>query len=219
MALRILPGTRKIPKSKSNVTGDIMRLGYESPLERDFVTVLLFDEDVEELQTQPPKIEYLDDKGKKHTYTADLFARFRNRIPLLAEVKPEKELVRKRAEYQPKFDAAQAYCETMGWQFEVYSEDRIRKERLKNVRFLWQHHMARDKPLPPLATPILEAFAKRGGEPATMAQVLEPLYPDPTTRGGAIWAWWSLVARKMLLCDLDVLLTPETLYVPAKPPP
>lgn len=213
--MKTKPGVRKIPVSAVSVTGVAIALPYESTLERDYVTPLLFDQDVEEVVSQPLRIDYVDEEGKARHYTPDYKVVFRDGPTRLSEIKYRKDLDNKREELERKFKAARAYCEQLGWEFHVHDEFEIRTPRLGNTQFLWRHFVQLEKPLGGEAEAILEAFAARHGEPATQGEILEPLYADPNLRGQAIWCWWAMVVRRMLLCDLDVLLSTRTLYWPA----
>ena len=69
---------RKIPKNYRNITGiapynkAIGIAAYESSLERDFLTLLEFDSNVQHFEVQPITIEWFDPAGKKHIYTPDV---------------------------------------------------------------------------------------------------------------------------------------------------
>src|SRR5947208_8398615 len=57
--------------------GNLQGSPFESSLERDFLLLLDFDPDVEFYEEQPVKITYHDDRGRRRTYTPDVFVRYR----------------------------------------------------------------------------------------------------------------------------------------------
>ena len=77
---------RKIPKNYRNITGiapynkAIGIAAYESSLERDFLTLLEFDSNVQHFEVQPITIEWFDPAGKKHIYTPDVLVHYQNDV-------------------------------------------------------------------------------------------------------------------------------------------
>lgn len=203
---KIVPGTR-------GVTGVVPLLGkYESSLERDFMEILRFDPDIEEFIPQPLTIEYVDQMGRKRTYTPDGLIKFKathiqSQAPILFEVKYRQDFRREWRTLIPKFRAAKSYCTIQGWRFEVFSEREIRTPFLDNVKFLWQ-------------------FQQRVPEPAMKAHVLgllndldeaDPelllcaLCNDATNRARFIPIIWHLIAVGEIDCDLTRPLTMRSL--------
>lgn len=68
---------RKIPKNYRNITGvhasdkAIGAAQFESTLERDFLTLLEFNRDVDRYEVQPTIIQWKDSLGKKRKHTPD----------------------------------------------------------------------------------------------------------------------------------------------------
>lgn len=140
---------RKIPKSYRSVTGLIASnknqrmAGFESSLERDLILLIEFDLNVEYYEEQPLVIDYIDSNGEEHTYTPDIFVKYRKDIvpakwmkPSLYEVKYRQDLFANWKELKPKFKAARAYAKPKGWQFQIITEQEIKTPYLQNVRFL-----------------------------------------------------------------------------------
>ena len=105
---------RKIPIGTRSVTGKHAMAGvpYESSLERDLLTLLQFDLNVDKVVTQPVTIEFIDAAGKPRRYTPDVLAHYRQDIPserclrpVLCEVKYQDELAENFPELKPKFKA------------------------------------------------------------------------------------------------------------------
>ncbi len=111
------------PSNKSSSEG----IAYESSLERDCIILLDKNSSVTRIETQSVRITYYDKSGKKHIYTPDILAHYKNRSPRLIEVKPKKVLLHKISEYRDKFYAAKEYADRHGWSFRVVSEFYIRR--------------------------------------------------------------------------------------------
>ena len=140
---------RTVPKNYRSLTGLVPNTrtqsmtAFESSLERDFLLLLDFDPDVEFYEEQPVKITYHDDRGRRRTYTPDVFVRYRtDRLqaqhtqPHLWEVKYRDDLRQHWAEYRPKFRVTQRYARQRGWRFRVVTERHVRTPYLDNVKFL-----------------------------------------------------------------------------------
>ncbi len=69
---------RKIPKNYRNVTGvaaSCMAMGsagFESTLERDFLTLLEFRRDIDSFEVQPVRIDWVGAQGIERSYTPDV---------------------------------------------------------------------------------------------------------------------------------------------------
>jgi len=140
---------RIIPKNYRSLTGLVSNTrtqsmaAFESSLERDFLVLLDFDPDVEFYEEQPLTITYADERGRRRTYTPDVFVRYRidplqakPNPPLLCEVKYRDDLRQHWTDYRPKFRAAGRYARQQGWRFRVVTERHIRTPYLDNVKFL-----------------------------------------------------------------------------------
>lgn len=77
---------RKIPKNYRNVTGvfpsrkSLGSAAFESTLERDFFTILDFDNSIVKFEVQPVRIEYKDKFGKNRSYTPDVLVQYRQNV-------------------------------------------------------------------------------------------------------------------------------------------
>jgi hypothetical protein len=118
---RAAPGTRSI--------------ACESTLERDFVTLTLFDPAVIAIEAQPLTITWHDTNGRERRYTPDFLVERRDRT-LLVEVKPAAVLEEQRDALRPKYAAARAFAMRRGWRFEISTEREIRIPRLVNAKIL-----------------------------------------------------------------------------------
>jgi hypothetical protein len=132
---------RKVSNRGGNIIGRFpsLKLGrmidFESLIERDFIYLLDFEQDVTSFTEQPLTIAYEYEDKVLH-YTPDFYIT-RNDRHILVECKPEKRV--NLAENQRKFAAAQAWCGTRGWEFQVVTDDQLRHgHRLANIRLLTQ---------------------------------------------------------------------------------
>lgn len=120
--LEVMKSVRKIPKSYRNVTGIVAstksndEARYESSLERDYLTLLEFDRTVSSYTVQPVTLDWVDQFGKRRTYTPDVFVLYKGikKKPCLYEIKYRSELKEKWNELRPKFQAAIAFAKAQG---------------------------------------------------------------------------------------------------------
>lgn len=137
---------RKIPRNYRNITGiaahtkAIGSAAFESTLERDFLSLIEFSNDVTKFEVQPVSIEWLDFTGKRHSYIPDVLVHYkqsgRTKTVILYEIKYRSDLKENWQALKPKFKAAIKYCKARGWHFKVVTEVEIRTLYLDNVRFL-----------------------------------------------------------------------------------
>lgn len=109
-------------------------------MERDFIYLLEYDDNVKYYLEQPLEIEFIDSQGKKRRYIPDfLVEHFNDQIPRLVEIKYESTLISKGAELREKFNAAKLFCEDKGLEFCVITDLQISSEKnieLNNFKFL-----------------------------------------------------------------------------------
>jgi hypothetical protein len=140
---------RKIPKNYLFVTGGYSSRkndemdAFESLLEKDYLLLLDFDDDVESFEVQPVRIPVA---GVPKGYVPDVLVRYHPnsqagtvRKPSLVEVKHTDDLARNAKKYEPKFAAAHQYAEERNWEFVVKDQNDIRTPRLANLKFLREY--------------------------------------------------------------------------------
>ncbi|HXA48625.1 MAG TPA: TnsA endonuclease N-terminal domain-containing protein [Burkholderiaceae bacterium] len=140
---------RKIPKNHLCVTGSFASRKnggmneFESPLEKEYMLLLDFDERVERYESQPVNIPI---PGIPRGYTPDVLVFYlpdpntgEFAKPLLTEVKHTDDLERNAAKYAPKFALAEQYAVDRGWEFHVTTQVDIRTPRLSNLKFLREY--------------------------------------------------------------------------------
>jgi len=204
---------RRIPVNVRSLTGRVNGQEFESSLERDLLLLVHWDFDVDWYQVQPLKIEYVDAKGSARQYTPDLFVSYRavkgakvQRKPLLCEVKYRDDIAKQWKLLKPKLKAARKYARERGWDFSVLTEREIRTPYLKNVQFLWSYRFAH---FHEHHYEHLRLTLEELGE-SDVNTLLEVAYSSKALRGEALWTLWCMVARRWVKCDLNELLTMQT---------
>lgn len=140
---------RKIPKNHLTVTGSFASRkngsmgNFESLLEKEYMMLLDFDDDVESFEEQPVNIPV---PGVSRGYTPDVLVHFHKdaatgqvRKPFLTEIKHTDDLKKNAEKYAPKFATAEQYAFERGWQFGLTTEKEIRTIRLTNLKFLREY--------------------------------------------------------------------------------
>lgn len=134
--------SRTIKPTRMSVSGKYMYKGgsipYESTLERDFLIVQGFREDIKSIVPQPLTIEFRKN-GHTYPYTPDFFIEyedFANRKNMIVEVKPETLWRENWRDWSNKWKTMQRYCKENNMIFHIYDESRIRNNALANITFL-----------------------------------------------------------------------------------
>jgi len=201
-------GVRRIKPNYMSLTGQVKGQEFESTLERDLLLRTHWDYEVRWYQSQPLKLQYLDNKEVKRTYTPDLLIVYAHnhdddeesilpRKNQLCEVKYRKDLALQWPKLKPKIRAARKYAKNEGWEFKIFTEKEIRTPYLENIRFLWsyrfsdfdEHHY--DKLM----------MGLDAGE-TTPYDLLQKTYNSKILRGEAMWTLWCMIARLWVSCDL-----------------
>lgn len=204
---------RRIPIGRRSLTGahnwDARALGvsFESSLERDFITLMLFDPSVISIEEQPIAVHYTFE-GARRRYIPDFLVLFLNGYTRLIEIKFANDLEAKADEFLPKFDAARKYASERGWRFEVWSEKEIRTVRLRNAKFLLP--FTRDEPDAGLAARLIRFFEARSSKEISFVDALNECWTDQKERNRGRYTLWSLLARRRLIADFDHPLNDNT---------
>ncbi|MFE7427359.1 TnsA-like heteromeric transposase endonuclease subunit [Streptomyces sp. NPDC057545] len=152
-AFKSYKGQRHLPGLwwSSTVDGHI---GYESWLERDHVMLLDFEPSVVGISSQPFWLFWRSDAGKGISHAPDYFARRENGTGVVVDCRPAD---RRKPRDVAKFEATQAACTQVGWEFRlVGAPDAI---VMRNVRWLAGYRHPRHR-LEPVASELLAAFTK-----------------------------------------------------------
>ena len=133
---------RKVSHGGGNVIGSFpsLKMGrmiaFESLLERDFIYLLDYDQEVEWFEEQPLTIEYCHE-GKTLHYTPDFNLLERGR-DVLIECKPDR--FADQDVNRHKFAVARDWCLQRSWQFRVVTDRQVRAGfRLQNIKLLTRY--------------------------------------------------------------------------------
>lgn len=210
---------RKIGMNHTSLTGKVfsekngVARFFESSLERDYIYILEFDHNVRSYEEQPVTIEYLDEIGKKRTYTPDFLVQFKNHTnlsaslkPTLVEVKYRTDLWRNWKELKPKFKAALDFAGHKNWKFKIMTEIEIRTEYQYNARFLSKYLKANtDLDKMNHLMDIIKEF-----DLTTPEELIAAAAIGPKMQGYYLYTLWHMIANGFISCDLTHKLTMNT---------
>lgn len=202
---------RIIPKNYRNITGIFQSSkpnranGYESSLERDFLTLLEIRANVDHYISQPVKIFWEDEKGKKRSYTPDVLVNFKEgsndiSVPELYEVKYMSDLKENIASIRPKVIAGREYAKSQGWNFRVITDRDIRTTKLKNAQFLVPF-LRRNYPDVALQDQIDNAL--RDLSNTTTGALITHIYKDKLNQAKLLPCLWYMIGTNQIGIDLD----------------
>lgn len=203
---------RKIPKNYRHVTGKLANTkseglaGFESTLERDFLSLLEFSPEVVMFDVQPVEIEWIDSKGKLRKYTPDVLVHYNEATelkPTIFEVKYRSDLRKNWDDLKPKFMEALSFAKRRGWRFKLVSEQEIRTDFLKNAKFLLKFKF-QNSYNPAYINMILERLESVSA--TTPTELIESVFEDELAQASVIPTLWYLVATFQVGCDLDLPL-------------
>lgn len=218
--MKISMKKRKIGYTYGSVSGHYAfrkqkSISFESTLERDLLTLLEFNDSVEDVIEQPLTLEYTNQNGRTVTYTPDFLVYFREpdtnilklqRKPLLIEVKPREKLKKKFHELRSRFKIATKYAQANDMIFKIYDESRIRTQYLKNIQFLKRYKRLQ---YPKEDENRILLYSNAVGN-ITIEYILECLCISKEQKGLIIGHIWQLISNKKLLCNLDEELNLQT---------
>lgn len=107
------------------------QVDFESSLERDYIFMLEFDENVRYYYEQPLKIEF-----DKRYYIPDFYVEYWNGNKEVIEIKYTIDLIENASKYVAKFKAAEEFCYSNGLTFRILTEKDVRNDYLFNIKFL-----------------------------------------------------------------------------------
>ena len=109
---------------------------FESMLEKTLFVTLEFDDNVLTYLEQPVKIEYKFN-NRKRSYHPDCLVNYKNGKSKLIEVKYSTELLEKKDELEIKFNQAKKYAKENDLIFDIFDENCINIQTLRNMEFLY----------------------------------------------------------------------------------
>lgn len=194
------PPVRKIGIQTRSITGTMPGGNrYESSLERDLMELVRGDPDFASYHAQPVRIEYVAATGELTSYTPDALIFWKSgRRPLLAEVKHREDCRGLWKGLLQKFRVARDYARDHGWDFAVFTEDRIRGPRLQNLRFL---HAYRETVASPAVERAILAAVQAGQ--VTPKSILENLSRRGYDKASALPSLWRMIATHAIQIDWD----------------
>ena len=183
-------------------------LGFESPLERDYMILLEFDDSVERFEEQPVKIPFK--KGVK-PYVPDILIHYDPSCetrPALTEVKHTSDLEKNKDKYDSKFKAAESYAQNRNWDFQVITEIDSRPQRLKTFKFLREYrHVEAD---PADIHRVMTALGEADGS-MPLDELLNQLCSTDTEILLLVPTIWHLVVTRHIAIDFDSPVHDKTL--------
>lgn len=210
---------RKIPYCHSSVSGVVpssknRRIHeFESSLERDLITIVEFDSNVESFEEQPVRIHYIDEAGKPRHYTPDILVKYRTdrppgcwMKPRLCEVKFRVDLWKNWPQLKPKFRAAVRFAAEHGMEFKILTEKEIRTQYLENARFLNRYRNAH---IEPGYIEKLDMILHQLPE-TTPQEIIQLAARDSYHQAQYLFVLWHMVSLGMVGVELTHKLTMQT---------
>ncbi|MDC5821894.1 TnsA endonuclease N-terminal domain-containing protein [Vibrio europaeus] len=213
--MNLTMSVRKIPKNYRNLTGlaasnKAEKPFFESTLERDFLTLLEFDQTVLSYDVQPITVGWEDDAGKERSYTPDVLAQYRvggcsftSKNTVLYEVKYRSDIKENWLELKPKFQAAIRYAKSMGWRFKLMTEVEIRTVYMENARFLLPYFKSEinEEHMEMLIHQLIKM------RQCSIEALLTSLFNDRWAQAELVPTLWGLIASRRINTDLNIPLT------------
>jgi len=206
---------RTIPKNYRNLTGlassnKAQKPFFESSLERDMLTLVEFDTNVQSYDVQPVEVPWRNHEGKMRKYTPDILIEyspgqcsFSSRDIILGEVKYRSDIAENWADFKPKFKAAITFAKARGWRFKLFTEYEIRTVYMDNAKFLLPYL---NQPLDESHEPLLLDRLKAMRE-CSVDEVIKSIFHDKWAQAELIPSLWFLVASRRVSTDLTLPLS------------
>lgn len=203
---------RKIPKNYRNITGiaphnkAVGAAAYESSLERDFLTLLAFNQDVQRFEVQPLAIEWFDTAGKHHVYTPDVLVHYQCDV-IVYEVKYRSDLRENWQQLKPKFQTALRFCKQNGWRFKLITEVEIHTDFLRNAQFLlpYRQHGLAGTYSEPYMDLLYETL--RELKQSTPNALIQHIFQNEDNQAKLLPVLWYLIATQQVGVDLNQPIT------------
>lgn len=195
---------RNIGLSKLSLTGTInsvkenRTIEFESSLERDFLYLLEYDDNVISYCEQPIKIFYLV-SGREIYYVPDFYVEYKDGRKEIIEVKYSQDLIDNKDIYEKKFSVAKSFCEHNNIQFIIKSEIDIRTPLLDNAKFYYK--FTRPNLDVPIADIKLLLYQFKDKNKLTVEELLTKSASCPENRGRLQFVMWYLLCRGFILYD------------------
>ena len=203
---------RNISANEFSLTGQIKSLkrndfvDFESSLERDYIHILEFDENVRYYYEQPLKIEFND-----RYYIPDFFVEYWDGSKEVIEIKYNIDLIDNASKYVTKFKAAEKFCNSNNLTFRILTETDIRNNYLFNIKFLnaVQIRHTSNKSEYFNEFELLEQNMKKLKR-TTPNKLLNSSTSCELKRAELIQYLWLMIIHKKIKIDLSIKLNMET---------
>lgn len=209
---------RRIPRNYLVVTGRVHTRHsdemqeFESLQEKDYILLLGDDDDILSVEVQAVRVPV---KGVRNGYVPDVLVHYRKELGRpseLTEVKTRADFEANKEKYAPKFRAAEAYCAERGWIFIKKSNEDFPQQRLKNIK--WLRGYLRHPPDVAASSRLLVWLAEQG-ESSTVGELLGAHADDD---GEMLRHFWTCVAHRRILLDLDAPMEHDAWIIPGTAP-
>ncbi|MBE7635716.1 hypothetical protein GUA87_02580 [Sneathiella sp. P13V-1] len=207
---------RRIQKSYRSLTGYVgtSRFGsiqFESTLERDFIELMEFNTQVTNIISQPIKIRYVNSEQAIRHYTPDFLVSYEvsdsnEEETWIYEIKYVDDLHKNCSDLKEKFRAAIRHSKSNQYRFKILTERQIRTPYLENVKILQKHLRY---PLPEYWKVVFEVF--NNGLATSLDTFVSKHGIEGIQLQELIFVIWQLVARNILITDLNKPLSKDTI--------
>lgn len=203
---------RNISPNEFSLTGQIKSLkrndlvDFESSLERDYIYILEFDEDVRYYYEQPLKIEF-----KNRYYVPDFFVEYWDGTKEVIEIKYTVDLIDNASKYTAKFKATEEFCNSNSMTFKILTENEIRNDYLFNIKFLRRIQIIHTSQESEYFNEfeLLEQNMKKLKK-ATINSLLDSCTSCESKRAELIQYLWLMIIHRKLNVDLSIKLNMES---------
>ncbi|HRK55680.1 MAG TPA: TnsA endonuclease N-terminal domain-containing protein [Cyclobacteriaceae bacterium] len=201
---------RKVRSNGFTVVGEVstakaQNVQFESSLEEGFILTLNFDPDVVTIKDQPIRIPYTNVDGITSWYTPDFLVHYKNRKPVLFEVKTLAYLRKYRKELKARFDAAIQFAKERGWDFCVITDKEILTQYVENLSFLLGFQT--NEPTLAIVNRLLTSLGKPG---KWTPQLVLELATSDVEKLDSLTCLWVLVIKDRVKCNLKKKLLMNT---------
>ncbi len=209
-------GVRKIKKSYISCVGYFKsyknnnQVAFESILERDFFTILEFEDDVLSYEEQPFRINYKLN-GASTRYTPDVLVTYKNGSQKVFEVKYQNE-IDSSEELQHKLSVLKdEIFEQKSLSFEIFTDINLNDKYLKTYTFLYRYAFLIENN--EMTNKVLEAI-KKYSSPVVVKALLESITMEPSEQLKVIPYIWKEVFKNRALINMNEKITMSSIIYP-----
>lgn len=178
-------------------------VAFESALERDFLTLLEFDQTVRTFEEQPLRLSYRAATGRNTTGVPDFLVHYHQEAGTpthLCDVTYRKKIFENWQDMKPRLRAARAHAHEHGWRYRILTEIEIRTPLLENARSLLPYR--RLAPNERNQVLLLSALLELDS-PATPSLLLGRVSSNAATQAELILTLRILLANGLIEANFD----------------